>query len=303
MTTSTDVERNRYVDAAALTEQLLGSTAAANIFLLGFAYQQGCLPIAGTAIEEAIRLNGVAVEANLAAFAAGRSEAVSPGTGATRAGGPEVSVPDLPAPLASRATALGDAVALRAADLLAYQNVAYAERYLDLVERVAEIGDDTLTEAVAVSHHQLLAYKDEYEVARLLTGPEAAATIDAVGGAGAKASWKLHPPVFKALGMNRKIAIRTTVGSPAMKLLARGKRLRGTKLDPFGRAEVRKVERELIEAFESSIETVLTRLAAGSMTAGEAAAIATLPQAVRGYEDRKLERAATYRADLAAALG
>ena len=303
VTTSTDVERNRYVDAAALTEQLLGSTAAANIFLLGFAYQQGCLPIAGTAIEEAIRLNGVAVDANLAAFAAGRSEAVSPGTGATRAGGPEVSVPDLPAPLASRATALGDAVALRAADLLAYQNAAYAERYLDLVERVAEIGDDTLTEAVAVSHHQLLAYKDEYEVARLLTGPEAAATIDAVGGAGAKASWKLHPPVFKALGMNRKIAIRTTVGSPAMKLLARGKRLRGTKLDPFGRAEVRKVERELIETFESSIETVLTRLAAGSMTAGEAAAIATLPQAVRGYEDRKLERAATYRADLAAALG
>ena len=302
VTTSTDVERNRYVDAAALTEQLLGSTAAANIFLLGFAYQQGCLPIAGTAIEEAIRLNGVAVDANLAAFAAGRSEAVSPGTGATRAGGPEVSVPDLPAPLASRATALGDAVALRAADLLAYQNAAYAERYLDLVERVAEIGDDTLTEAVAVSHHQLLAYKDEYEVARLLTGPEAAATIDAVGGAGAKASWKLHPPVFKALGMNRKIAIRTTVGSPAMKLLARGKRLRGTKLDPFGRAEVRKVERELIETFESSIETVLARLEAGSMTTEEATAIAALPQAVRGYEDRKLERAATYRADLAAAL-
>ena len=88
-----------------------------------------------------------------------------------------------------------------------------------------------------------------------------------------------------------------------MKLLARGKRLRGTKLDPFGQAEVRKVERELIEAFESSIETVLARLAAGSMTAGDATDVAALPQAVRGYEDRKLERAATYRAELATALG
>ena len=75
---------------------------------------------------------------------------------------------------------------------------------------VAAVGDDALTDAVAVNHHHLLAYKDEYEVARLLTGPEAQATITAVGGAGAKAAWKLHPPTLKALGMNRKIAIPTT---------------------------------------------------------------------------------------------
>ena len=301
--TSTRTDHNRFVDAAALTEQLLGSTAGANIFLLGFAYQHGCLPIAGAAIEEAIQLNGVAVDANLAAFTAGRAEAVSPGTAVAPTGGPEVVVPDLPAKLESRAHPLGDAVALRAADLVAYQDADYAERYLDLVERVAEVGGDAFTEAVAISHHQLLAYKDEYEVARLLTGPEATATIKDVGGTGAKASWKLHPPVLKSLGLDRKIAVRTTVGSPAMKALARGKRLRGTRLDPFGYAEVRKVERELIEVFESSIDTVLARLADGLITVDEATHIAVLPQAVRGYEDRKLERAATYRAELAAALG
>ncbi len=300
--TSTFVDRNRYVDAAALTEQLLGSTAAANIFLLGFAYQHGCLPIAGTAVEEAIRLNGVAVEANLAAFAAGRAEAVSPGTASASAGGPEVVVPDLPAPLASRAERLPDGVEQRAADLVAHQDAADAERYLHLVDRVAAAGHAELTEAVAVSHHQLLAYKDEYEVARLLTGPEAKATIDAVGGAGAKATWKLHPPVLKALGMDRKIGISTTVGSPMMKALARGKRLRGTALDPFGRTEMRKLERELIEVFEASVDTVLRRLADGSMTLEEAIHVAELPQAVRGYEDRKIERAATYRTELAAAL-
>ncbi|MGB1682082.1 MAG: indolepyruvate ferredoxin oxidoreductase family protein [Acidimicrobiales bacterium] len=301
--TSTMVDQNRYVDAAALTEQLLGSTASANIFLLGFAYQHGCLPIAGTAVEEAIRLNGVAVEANLAAFAAGRSEAVAPGAGPTHTAGPEITVPDLPAPLASRADALGEAVVLRAADLLGYQNAAYVERYLHLVERVAAVGDDALTEAVAVSHHHLLAYKDEYEVARLLTGPEAQATITAVGGAGAKAAWKLHPPTLKALGMNRKIAIPTTVGSPIMKMLARGRRLRGTALDPFGRTEMRRLERELITVFESSIDTVLGRIADGSMTVDEAARIAALPQTVRGFEERKIERAAAYRAELTTALG
>ncbi|MEO0495696.1 MAG: DUF6537 domain-containing protein, partial [Actinomycetota bacterium] len=300
---ATVADRNRYVDAAGITEQLLGSAASANIFLLGFAYQHGVLPIAGTAIEEAIRLNGVAVDANLTAFAAGRSEAVSAGTVVEREEGPTVEVPKLPKALAARAEALGEGVALRAADLVGYQNAAYAGRYLGLVERAAQLGDAAFTEAVAVSHHQLLAYKDEYEVARLLTGAEAKATVEAVGGKGAKASWKLHPPILKSLGMDGKIAIRTTVGSPIMKALAKGKRLRGTAMDPFGRTHMRQLERELIEVFESSIDTVIGRIADGSMTMEQAMHVAELPQAVRGYEDLKLERAAIYRSALAAALG
>ena len=103
--------------------------------------------------------------------------------------------------------------------------------------------------------------------------------------------------------MNRKIAIPTTVGSPIMKMLARGRRLRGTALDPFGRTEMRRLERELITVFESSIDTVLGRIADGSMTVDEAARIAALPQTVRGFEERKIERAAAYRAELTTALG
>ena len=137
---ATLTERNRYVDAAGITEQLLGSAASANIFLLGFAYQHGVLPIAGTAIEEAIRLNGVAVEANLTAFAAGRAEAISADTVVAHADGPQVHVPALPGKLATRADELGADIALRAADLLAYQSAALAGRYLDLVERAATLG-------------------------------------------------------------------------------------------------------------------------------------------------------------------
>ena len=299
---ATLTERNRYVDAAGITEQLLGSAASANIFLLGFAYQHGVLPIAGTAIEKAIRLNGVAVEANLTAFAAGRAEAVSADTVVAHADGPQVHVPALPGKLATRADELGADIALRAADLLAYQSAALAGRYLDLVERAAALGNASFTEAVAISHHLLLAYKDEYEVARLLTGPEATAAITAAGGAGAKASWKLHPPILKSLGMKRKITVSTRVGVPIMKVLATGKRLRGTVLDPFGRTQMRKLERELIDIFESSIDTVLARIAAGTMTIDEATDIASLPQAVRGYEDLKTERAGIYRSKLATAL-
>ena len=301
--TGTAPDRNRFVNAAGITSELLGSTATANIFLLGFAYQHGTLPVSGALLEEAIRLNGVAVEANLAAFAAGRSEALSPGAAVVQASGPEVSTRPLPAALAARADALGEAITLRAADLVEYQNKTYADRYLDLVERAANTGDTAFRDAVATSYHQLLAYKDEYEVARLLTGPEAAATIDAVGGPGAKASWKLHPPMLRAIGMGNKISIRTSVGSPMMKLLARGKRLRGTPLDPFGRGAVRKVERALVAEFEASIDTVLERLASETITLEEATRIAALAQSVRGYEHRKLERAATYRTELAAALG
>ena len=300
---ATSIEHNRYVDAAALTETLLGSAASANIFLLGFAYQHGTIPIAATAIEEAIRLNGVAVDANLLAFAAGRAEAVAPGTAAPRPEGPQVSVPQLPAALAPRAAALGDAVELRAADLLGYQNAKLAARYLSLVETATGFDNAALTDAVATSHHQLLAYKDEYEVARLLTGPEAVATIRQVGGAGATVHWKLHPPLLRSLGMKRKLSIRASVGSPMMRLLASGRRLRGTKLDPFGFAEVRRVERALIRDYETAMAAVFDRLHHGTIDVDEAIRVATLPQTVRGYEHRKLERAASCRARLQAFVG
>lgn len=308
---ATDPARNQYVDAAGLTEELLGSTASANIYLLGVAVQAGTIPVDPGKIEEAITLNGVAVDANLSAFRHGRAWILEPSfpdetvasTGVTPT---EVAVPPLPKKLAQRCESFGEVIgeitSMLAADLVGYQNASYAQRFLDLVERAATHGDDGLTEAVARSYHKLLAYKDEYEVARLLLSPESKAAAEAVGGADAKASWRLHPPMLKALGMDSKLSVPVKIGTPAMAALAHGKRLRGTKFDPFARAEVRKVERALIEEFESSIDTVLSRLSGGTIEIVEATRIAELAMQVRGYEDRKLARAAEFRAALTLAL-
>lgn len=293
-------ERNRYVDAAGLTTELLGSAATANVFLIGFAYQSGALPIPHAALEEAIRLNGVAVEDNLRAFEAGRIEALTPGRALAPPSAPQVITPSLRGALAARAEPLGEAVGLRAADLVGYQDEAYAARYLDRVERVASLHHPSLTETVALSYHQLLAYKDEYEVARLLVGPEAQATAEAVGGPGAVVHWRLHPPLLKALGLRTKLSFPARLGVPLMRGLARAKGLRGTWLDLFGYAEVRRVERAMIKEYERALDVVAERLSSGALPLAEALRIAALPQAVRGYEERKLARAETCRRELRA---
>ncbi len=300
-------EHNRFVNAGAITEGLLGSAATANIFLIGVAVQAGALPVPASLLEEAIELNGVAVEANIAAFRHGRLWIVDPDlvlqrADITVAAAPEVITEPLPGRLRRRVDALppelGGVLEMLTADLIAYQNAAYAARFLDLVERAAGHGDLELTEAVARGYHKLLAYKDEYEVARLLIGPEARAAAEAVGGEDPKVTWRLHPPMLKAIGMEDKIQIPTSVGVPVMKALAKGKRLRGTRLDPFGRAEVRVVERAMIEEYAAAIGAVLADLTNGRLDVAEARRIAALPMEVRGYEDLKLRRAATFRAEL-----
>ena len=153
-------------------------------------------------------------------------------------------------------------------------------------------------EAVARGYHKLLAYKDEYEVARLLIGPEVEAAAQAVGGRDAQVTWRLHPPMLKALGMENKLDVPAKLGIPAMKALAKGKRLRGTRLDPFGRAEVRVVERAMIEEFETAMRKTLARLERSEVSEEEAIRIASLPLEVRGYEQIKLRRAAAFRSAL-----
>ncbi len=300
--TDTRADLNRFVDAGAITQALFGSTASANIFLVGVALQSGVLPVTPDRVEEAIELNGVAVDTNRAAFRAGRHWAISPEAYAQHAevkADYDLDVPELSAKLARRANAFGiDIIATLAADLVAYQNEKYAARFLDLVEEGAALGSDGLTEAIARGYHKLLAYKDEYEVARLLVGPEAQRAAQAIGGPEPKVSWRLHPPMLKAIGMDDKINIPASAGIPAMKALARGKRLRGTRLDPFGRAEVRVVERAMIDEFEVAMRTTLDRTKRGEFTIERAVEIATLPMDVRGYEDIKLRRAETFRAAL-----
>jgi indolepyruvate ferredoxin oxidoreductase len=306
-----------WADAAAITGDLFGDATTANLFVVGMAWQAGCLPIGAKHIEEAIALNGVAVDANLAAFRWGRAQVASPAAVAeARAAASTVEVVlaqprPLADALASRIAALQPPPALEeqlrrfAAELCAWQHERTAADWLDVVERVARaeraaVADSTkLLAAVATHLFQLTAYKDEYEVARLLTDAEGLAAAREVAGARGRISWRLHPPLLRALGLSHKIAIGRWA-TPAVRLLARAKRLRGTALDPFGYTQVRALERELAPEYVRAIDSVLERLRPQNLEA--AVAIASLPESVRGYEDIKLDRAEKYRARLAQAL-
>ncbi|HVX21126.1 MAG TPA: indolepyruvate ferredoxin oxidoreductase family protein [Acidimicrobiales bacterium] len=300
-----------WVDGAAATQGLFGDSTTANVFVLGAAYQHGAIPVTAAAIERAIELNGAAVDVNLAAFRWGRCAVAAPDQMAARLGTAEAAAtlpPDLAGELAALGLPEGTArlVARRAADLVGYQGSRTAQRYLATVavawaaERSAAPGSAAFTEAVARQLHRVTAYKDEYEVARLLTGPEATAQAQAVAGPGARVTWMLHPPALRAMGRKKKMAFGPW-SRPVMAALRHGRVLRGTALDPFGRAEVRKEERRLA----ADVDALCRSLAAclGEVGATEAARIVGLADQVRGYEDVKLGNLARYRAELADALG
>ena len=292
------VRSGTWLDARALSERLFGSDQYANMLLVGAACQSGALPLPAAAIEQAIGLNGVAVEKNVQAFRRGRQlvadpAAFAPTPASKPASGPAPEVPGLGAPAGSELARL---VAIRMAELTAYQDEAYAAAYLADVERVraaesaAAPGSTALAEAVAVNLHKLLAYKDEYEVARLSLGIED--EIRERFGEGARFSWKLHPPVLRALGMRRKITLGPWF-SPAFRTLHAMRRVRGSRLDVFGYAHVRRVERALIAEYRQAIDEQLARLAPGTLT--RAVEIAGLPDRIRGYEQVKLDSVDTFR--------
>ncbi|GAY07185.1 indolepyruvate ferredoxin oxidoreductase family protein [Pseudonocardia sp. N23] len=283
-----NVRAGTYLDARGLSEQLFGDDQYANMILVGAGYQMGALPVPAAAIERAIELNGAAVASNVQAFRRGR-QAVADPAGLDRVLSPAaVAAP----------TDLAGIVGTRVEELTAYQSAAYAASYAADVERVrvaedaAVPGSTALAEAVAVNLHKLMAYKDEYEVARLSLDPAVAASVEEQFGAGARVAYKLHPPVLRALGMNRKIALRRTAG-PAFRTLRAMRRLRGTRFDPFGLAHVRRVERELIEEYRTVVDGLLADLSARSLP--RAVEIAELPDMIRGYEDIKLASVARYR--------
>ncbi len=310
------------VDALWLATALTGTSSTANSLLLGVVVQAGDLPVPVAAIREAIRLNGVAVGANLAALEWGRRwlgsaaevEAVAAGQGET---GLRVDTDALPGDLADRVDALGFSSAdvatakLLAADLVSYQDSAYANRFLDLVQQSGQAGGPEFAEAVARGAHKLMAYKDEYEVARLMLAADGLAPARQLVGAEREkpgVTWHLHPPMLRALGINRKLKF-SNKSTPLFAALARGKRLRGTRLDPFGRATLRRLERALVDEYFQAIEQVCELLAGPNNSAkvqedlrSAAVAIAELPHEVRGFEDLKLRRAAVYQDRLAQAV-
>jgi indolepyruvate ferredoxin oxidoreductase len=298
----TRAELNTYVDASRLTTGLLGDAVTANVFLLGVAYQAGVVPVKASSIEAAIDLNGTAVDLNLQAFRWGRLWVVDPER-VERQAGVRAATPASTAGLEEFAAdaELQRMLAIRVGELVAYQDRAYADRYLAVVRRafVAEQqvgGDGTFTRTVAHQLHRLMAYKDEYEVARLLLGG-GAQVERTFGGAVEKVSWNLHPPMLRAMGLQRKLKLGPWA-RPALAGLRSMKRLRGTRLDPFGRAEVRRTERQLVEEYVALVEELLPTLPSDP---ARAVHMAGLVDVVRGYESVKMRNVDAYREALAAA--
>ena len=296
----------RFLDAAGLARELFDDEQYANMILVGVAYQVGALPIGAEAIEHAIRLNGVAAEANIAAFRQGRLS-VSGAAVAPAQPEPEPESEPEPGPESLERTPLAALLAVRVAELTAYQDSAYAAEYAEFVERVrareaaVTSGEpsDLLARTVAANLFKLAAYKDEYEVARLSLDPALTRQIAEQFGSRARYAYRLHPPVLRSLGMRNKISLGPWF-RPAFHSLVAMRRLRGTAFDPFGRTEVRRVERALVAEYRD----VITRLAGGLNRGNHALAveIAGLPDMVRGYEEIKLRNVGAYRERMAELL-
>ena len=310
------------VDTEAVAMALFGDGVAANVIALGAAYQAGAVPVTAASIERAIELNGVAVPRNKAAFRAGRLAVHDPAAlpSAGRAGELRrredaarlAAARELAAGRGLTVPAAGRAVR-RAAELIDYQDARLAGRYLDLVSAAARAdaaggAAAGLTEAVTDGFFHLLAYKDEYEVARLHLLPEFDAALAAAVPGRRGVRYQLHPPVLRALGLHSKIGIPAPLARPAFRALRAMRRVRGSKADIFGYSRVRRTERQLAADYEAQLRPLLDR-AATRPGAGQAAALAELarlPLAIRGYEEIKLAAVQRYEADrarLGAALG
>ena len=325
---STRADCRHWADAQAITEALLGNSVTANVFVVGMAVQAGALPLSPWSVEQAIELNGVATRSNIEAFRWGRAMVARPeavhaaaATGQAR----RDRQPELDEQLAARArdvarvagfdgTAAGGPTAdddgyrgavdleLMASELCAFQSPRLAHDHLDFVEAVAsadaEKGDGSgrLARAAARGYFKLLAYKDEYEVARLML--DAGATAEArqqASTTSGKLAWKLHPPILRALGMKSKISVPVS-WTPAIRLLASMRRLRGTPLDVFGYTAVRRAERSLPGEYRAAVTADLATLDPGCYEA--ALRRAALPEVVRGYEHIKMAGIQQMRSEL-----
>jgi len=277
-------------DASELARRLLGDSIYSNMMVLGAAWQRGGLPLSRGAILGAIELNGAAVEGNARAFELGRWAVEHP----------EEAARVLADVVVYKPKSLDEKIALRAEHLVAYQGPRLARRYRKLVDRVE---DPRLKEAVAKGYHKLLAYKDEYEVARLHLETAEKARAEFEGDL--KLSFHLAPPILGGKGPDGRPKKRAF--GPWMlrvfRLLARLRALRGTPLDPFGYSKERRMERGLVREYERDIAEMLDRLSPENMDA--AVALAELPLSIRGFgpvKEANAEKAAKRREEILASL-
>ncbi|MBU1461193.1 MAG: indolepyruvate ferredoxin oxidoreductase family protein, partial [Gammaproteobacteria bacterium] len=272
-------EKTHFIDATYLATRLLGDSIATNLFLLGFAYQQGLLPLSAEAIEKAISINGVAAELNQQAFRWGRRASLEREAVEKLARPAETAEPIC--------QTLEEIVDWRVDFLTRYQNAAYAKRYRAKVKQVRALdtADDlALSKAVARYYFKLLAYKDEYEVARLYSEPEFRQQLEAQFEGDYKLQFHLAPAWLakrdSTTGEPRKRELGPWVLN-AFNVLAKLKFLRGTPLDVFGYGHDRRVERELISEYERNLDGLLAQLKPSNYRT--AVAIAALPELIRGY--------------------
>jgi indolepyruvate ferredoxin oxidoreductase len=273
-----------FVPAAELATALLGDSIATNMFMLGYAWQKGWVPLGREAIERSIELNGVAVDFNRKSFLWGRRAAVD--LERVR----RIALPADVIPIGEHFSRnLQEIVERRAQLLTGYQDAAYATRYQVLVGRVRiseqdKVGGTRLAEAVARYYAKLLAYKDEYEVARLYTSGEFMKRIEGMFEGAYKVKFHLAPPLLARpdplTGEPRKMQFGPWM-LRAFGLLAKLKFLRGTALDPFGSTAERRMERALIAEYEQTVETLLEGLTPGNHAL--AVEIASVPETIRGF--------------------
>jgi indolepyruvate ferredoxin oxidoreductase len=296
-----------FVDFTKPAETLLGDAIATNMMMMGYAYQRGLLPLTAEAIEQAIEVNGVGIKMNTQAFRLGRLAAVNPAKIDEMMKGQDENV----APKTLDAMSLEEIIAHRSVHLTNYQNGKLAAQYQALVKQVRDAAldrglGDALPRAVAVNYAKLLAYKDEYEVARLYTDDHFAQQLRDQFDGDFKISFNLAPPILggakDALGRPKKRAFGAWM-MPVFRMLARMRSVRGTAFDIFGYSADRRLERDLIAGYEKDVATVLGLLSqANHDTAVE---LLSLPDRIRGYgpvKEKAVKDAKVRYAQLAADL-
>jgi indolepyruvate ferredoxin oxidoreductase len=299
-------EKTHFIDATRAATALFGNSVGANIFLVGYAYQLGAIPLAAASIERAIELNGEAVEMNKAAFHWGRRAVVEPAA-------VEALIKPKPEAVSDARTlsrSFEETVERRVAFLTAYQSAAYGARYRRWAEKVRAVeaarapGKSGLADAVARYLFKLMAYKDEYEVARLYADDAFLKQVNnELGGENLRLHVHLAPPLLarkdRVSGEPRKMTFGPWI-FPLFRQLAKFKFLRGTPFDPFGYSTERRTERALVRDYEALLEEVLAKLDADNHHV--AVGLAAIPEKIRGFGHVKLRHLKAAKADEAALL-
>lgn len=322
-------EENVWLDATGIARHVFSSQPAANLLVVGVAFQRGLLPVSLASIERAVELNGVSVEVNLQAFTLGRRLAVEPDllshlasdvSASSKIDPPKLSLElkklsrsilgDTGGEEEGSSASLEEVLAWRLPQLEAYQDAAYARTYGRFLTEVRNterswVGEQThFSEQVARNLFKLMAYKDEYEVARLALGSDIANKARAQFGLNAKVSFQLEPPTMKAAGIDRKIGIPEAAARRMFDGLVRSKKVRGKRFDPFGRSAERVAERELIGEYQSLVQEVMATIGEtpSQQRYQEAVNLVGLVDQVRGFAEVKMANIERYETEVAEAL-